>query len=72
MRLPPAQVRWAKRILFFLDGNLGKQTEDEFANFTPPDDTRKLSTLYTVQRLKTNSINPAAGGYHHHSVSTLC
>ena len=51
----------AKRILFLVDrGNLGKQTEDEFANFKPPDDTRKFPTLYTVQRLKTNSINPAA------------
>ena len=51
----------AKRVLFLVDrGNLGKQTEDEFANFTPPDDTRKFPTLYTVQRLKSNSINPAA------------
>jgi type I restriction enzyme R subunit len=51
----------AKRILFLVDrGNLGKQTEDEFANFTPPDDTRKFPTLYTVQRLKNNSVNPAA------------
>jgi type I restriction enzyme R subunit len=51
----------ARRILFLVDrGNLGKQTEDEFANFTPPDDTRKFPTLYTVQRLKSNSINPAA------------
>jgi type I restriction enzyme, R subunit len=51
----------AKRILFLVDrGNLGKQAEDEFANYTPPDDTRKFPTLYTVQRLKTNSINPAA------------
>jgi type I restriction enzyme R subunit len=51
----------AKRILFLVDrGNLGKQTEDEFANFTPPDDTRKFPSLYTVQRLKSNSINPAA------------
>lgn len=51
----------AKRILFLVDrGNLAKQTEDEFANFTPPDDPRKLPMLYTVQRLKTNSINPAA------------
>ena len=33
----------AKRILFLVDrGNLGKQTEDEFANFEPPDDTRKF------------------------------
>jgi type I restriction enzyme R subunit len=51
----------AKRILFLVDrGNLGKQTEDEFANFEPPDDPRKFPTLYTVQRLKTNFINPAA------------
>jgi type I restriction enzyme R subunit len=51
----------AKRILFLVDrGNLGRQTEDEFANFTPPDDTRKFPTLYTVQRLKNNAINPAA------------
>jgi len=51
----------AKRILFLVDrGNLGKQTEDEFANFEPPDDPRKFPTLYTVQRMKTNSINPAA------------
>jgi type I restriction enzyme R subunit len=51
----------AKRILFLVDrGNLGKQTEDEFANFEPPDDARKFPQLYTVQRLKTNSINPGA------------
>ena len=43
----------AKRILFLVDrGNLGKQTEDEFANFEPLDDPRKFPTLYTVQRLK--------------------
>jgi type I restriction enzyme R subunit len=51
----------AKRILFLVDrANLGKQAEDEFANFEPPDDPRKFPQLYTVQRLKTNSINPAA------------
>ena len=51
----------AKRILFLVDrSNLGRQTEDEFANFTPPDDSRKFPTLYTVQRLSTNAINPAA------------
>jgi type I restriction enzyme, R subunit len=51
----------ARRILFLVDrGNLGKQAEDEFANFEPTDDPRKFPTLYTVQRLKTNAINPAA------------
>ncbi len=43
----------AKRILFLVDrGNLGKQTEDEFATFEPSDDRRKFPTLYTLQRLK--------------------
>lgn len=51
----------AKRILFLVDrSNLGKQTWDEFANFEPPDDPRKFPDLYTVQRLTTNTINPAA------------
>ena len=51
----------AKRILFLVDrANLGKQAFDEFANFQPPDDTRKFPELYTVQRLTTNAINPAA------------
>ena len=51
----------AKRVLFLVDrSNLGKQAEDEFANFEPPDDSRKFPTLYTVQRLKSNAINPAA------------
>ncbi len=51
----------ARRILFLVDrGNLGKQTEDEFANFEPPDDARKFPALYTVQRLKSNAINPAS------------
>lgn len=51
----------AKRILFLVDrANLGKQTYDEFAQFTPQDDTRKFTELYTVQLLKTNAINPAA------------
>jgi type I restriction enzyme R subunit len=51
----------AKRILFLVDrANLGKQTEDEFGNFAPPDDPRKFPTLYTVQRLRSNSINLAS------------
>ena len=51
----------AHRILFLVDrGNLGRQTFDEFADFTPPDDARKFPELYTVQRLATNSVNPAA------------
>src|SRR4029077_12663141 len=51
----------ARRILFLVDrANLGKQAEDEFANFEPPDDPRKFPALYTLQRLKSNAINPAA------------
>ena len=51
----------AKRILFLVDrSNLGRQTREEFANFTPPDDPRKFPEIYTLQRLTTNSINPAA------------
>jgi len=51
----------AKRILFLVDrGNLGKQAEKEFNDFTPPDDTRKFPELYTIHRLTKNSINPAA------------
>ena len=51
----------AKRILFLVDrNNLGRQTVDEFANFTPPDDARKFPALYNVQRMTTNAVNPAA------------
>ena len=51
----------ARRVLFLVDrSNLGRQAENEFADFTPPDDPRKFRELYTVQRLTDNSINPAA------------
>ena len=51
----------AKRILFLVDrNNLGRQTADEFANFTPPDDARKFPALYNVQRMTNNAANPAA------------
>ena len=51
----------ARRILFLVDRrNLGRQTEQEFGNFTPPDDSQKFPELYNVQRLTANAINPAA------------
>ena len=51
----------AKRVLFLVDRNtLGRQAHDEFANFTPPDDTRKFPELYTAHHLGANAINPAA------------
>lgn len=51
----------AKRILFLVDTrNLGKQAYQEFMAYTPPDDTRKFTELYTVQRLASPSIDPNA------------
>jgi type I restriction enzyme R subunit len=49
----------AKRILFLVDTrNLGEQAEQEFMAYTPSDDNRKFTELYSVQRLK-NSYVPA-------------
>jgi type I restriction enzyme, R subunit len=51
----------AKRILFLVDTrNLGKQAHQEFMAYTPPDDARKFTELYNVQRLATNSLDPHA------------
>lgn len=42
----------ARRVLFLVDrNNLGKQAHDEFRKFTTPDDGRKLSDIYNVDRL---------------------
>ncbi|AOS64171.1 type I restriction endonuclease subunit R [Actinoalloteichus hymeniacidonis] len=42
----------ARRVLFLVDrNNLGKQAYDEFCKFTTPDDGRKLSDLYNINRL---------------------
>jgi type I restriction enzyme R subunit len=47
----------AKRILFLVDTrNLGEQAEQEFMAFTPTDDNRKFTELYTVQRLTSSFI----------------
>ncbi len=49
----------AKRILFLVDTrNLGKQAHQEFMAYTPPDDGRKFTELYNVQRLSSPSIDP--------------
>ena len=49
----------AKRILFLVDTrNLGKQAHQEFMAYTPPDDGRKFTELYSVQRLASPSIDP--------------
>jgi len=53
----------ARRILFPVDrGNLGKQTEDEFANFTPPDDTR-TSFPETIVRFRLSPTCRRNGGW---------
>jgi len=51
----------AKRILFLVDTrNLGKQAHQEFMAYTPPDDGRKFTELYNVQRLAGSNIDPHA------------
>jgi len=51
----------AKRILFLVDTkNLGKQAHQEFMAYTPPDDRRKFTELYNVQRLNSSNIDPHA------------
>lgn len=48
----------AKRVLFLVDrANLGKQTYNEFQQFTTPDDGRKFSEIYNVQHLRSNVID---------------
>jgi type I restriction enzyme R subunit len=50
----------AKRILFLVDTrNLGKQAHQEFMAYTPPDDGRKFTELYNVQRLASPTSTPA-------------
>jgi type I restriction enzyme R subunit len=49
----------AKRFLFLVDTrNLGKQAHQEFMAYTPPDDGRKFTELYNVQRLASPNIDP--------------
>src|SRR5436309_14015677 len=47
----------ARRALFLVDrSNLGEQAEKEFQNYRTPDDRRKFTELYNVQRLTSNTI----------------
>ncbi|NUQ78166.1 MAG: DEAD/DEAH box helicase family protein [Polyangiaceae bacterium] len=47
----------ARRVLFLVDrANLGEQAETEFQSYRTPDDNRKFTELYGVQRLTTNTI----------------
>lgn len=56
----------ARRVLFLVDrNNLGRQAYDEFRKFTTPDDGRKLSDIYNVDRL-------GAPGLQDTSSVTIC
>ncbi len=56
--LKHARVR---RVLFLVDTrNLGEQAEQEFLAFTPTDDNRKFTELYTVRRLTSFFVPPDA------------
>lgn len=56
----------ARRVLFLVDrNNLGKQAFDEFRRFITPDDGRKLSDIYNVDRL-------GAAGLQDTSAVTIC
>ncbi|MGF1656696.1 MAG: DEAD/DEAH box helicase family protein, partial [Verrucomicrobiales bacterium] len=46
-----------RRVLFLVDTrNLGEQAEQEFLAFTPNDDNRKFTELYTVARLNSSHV----------------
>ena len=50
----------ARRVLFLVDrGNLGGQAEKEFHQYVSPDDNRKFTELYNVQRLHQQPARPA-------------
>jgi type I restriction enzyme R subunit len=51
----------ARRVLFLVDRNtLGRQTSQEFQQYRTPDDGRKFTELYNVQRLTSNKIDPVS------------
>ncbi len=51
----------ARRVLFLVDrANLGEQAEKEFQGYRTPDDNRKFTELYTVQRLTANTVASSA------------
>ena len=51
----------ARRVLFLVDrSNLGEQAEKEFQGFRTPDDNRKFTELYNVQRLTSNTIGASS------------
>ena len=51
----------ARRVLFLVDrSNLAEQAEKEFQGFRTPDDNRKFTELYNVQRLTSNTIGSSS------------
>jgi type I restriction enzyme R subunit len=51
----------AGRVLFLVDrNNLGRQALREFQQYVTPDDGRKFSELYNVQRLASNVLDPVS------------
>ncbi len=51
----------ARRVLFLVDrSNLGEQAEKEFQSYETPDDHRKFTELYNVQRLTSNTIGASS------------
>ncbi|MCU0510701.1 MAG: DEAD/DEAH box helicase family protein, partial [Anaerolineae bacterium] len=51
----------ARRVLFLVDrSNLGRQTLMEFQQYVTPDDGRKFTELYNVQRLTSNALDPVS------------
>jgi len=51
----------ARKVLFLVDrNNLGRQTLKEFQGYATPDDGRKLTELYNVQHLSSNTLDPVA------------
>ncbi len=51
----------ARRVLFLVDrANLGEQAEKEFQGFRSPDDNRKFTELYGVQRLASNTVGSSS------------
>jgi type I restriction enzyme R subunit len=51
----------ARRVLFLVDrNNLGRQTLTEFQQYLTPDDGRKFTELYNVQRLTANTLDPVS------------
>ncbi len=55
------KIAGARRVLFLVDrGNLAEQAEKEFQGFRSPDDNRKFTELYNVQRLTSNTIGDSS------------